>query len=79
MARVHSTARLATKGETLDTVETTPIAEVMRASGTTKPKVNKKGMLQRGVVPTLKLAAVKKIPSYFVPRSRSTLSLVSPS
>jgi hypothetical protein len=79
MARVRSSARLATEGETPDIVEMPPISEVMRASGTTKPKVNKKGMLQRGVVPTLKLAAVKKIPSYFVPTSRSTLSLVSPS
>jgi hypothetical protein len=78
MARVHSTARLATKGETLDTVETTPIAEVMRASGTTELKVNNEGDALEGSGLTLNLASMKKIIAYFVQTSRATLSLVSP-
>jgi hypothetical protein len=38
-ARVRSTARLATEGETLDTVETAPISEVMRESCIAEPNV----------------------------------------
>jgi hypothetical protein len=43
MDRVCLTARLTTKGETLDTVETVPVSEVMRALGIAEPKVNKEG------------------------------------
>jgi hypothetical protein len=43
MDRVRSTARLTTKGETLDTLETVPVSEVMRALGIVELKVNKEG------------------------------------
>jgi hypothetical protein len=44
MARVCSTTRLVTEGETPNTIDTTPISEVMRAVSATEPKVNEEGV-----------------------------------
>jgi hypothetical protein len=48
MARVRSTTKLVVEGEAPDTVETVPNSDVMRASGTTEPKVNEAGDAPEG-------------------------------
>lgn len=77
MARVHSTSRLTTEGETPDTIETS-ISEVMKELGIIEPKVGEEAGVAERSGSKVVASSDEKILAFFDPTSRAILNLVNP-